>query len=125
MDEYYCHVPASIPIILEVLVILLPAVGLYLTLCWPQTSGPGVIVGEILKLEAAGGGARDDRCPICLQEFKGGDECVDLTVCRHFYHKRCIDAWLGKNCICPLCRASVCRRPASSSSTTAATPAAA
>ncbi|KAK8671611.1 hypothetical protein V6N13_038201 [Hibiscus sabdariffa] len=46
-------------------------------------------------------------CVICLEVFKDGDSCRVLPICKHLYHRFCIDQWLVKNGHCPLCRGSV------------------
>ncbi|KAK8662282.1 hypothetical protein V6N13_091866 [Hibiscus sabdariffa] len=43
-------------------------------------------------------------CVICLEVFKDGDSCRVLPICKHLYHRFCIDQWLVKNRHCPLCR---------------------
>jgi hypothetical protein len=42
-----------------------------------------------------------DECPICLDIFN--NECKILP-CKHKYHTRCINMWLERKNICPLCR---------------------
>ena len=42
-------------------------------------------------------------CPVCLQSFENGDRCRSL-LCRHIFHVQCVDLWLLKNSICPVCR---------------------
>ena len=41
-------------------------------------------------------------CVICLEEMKTGE---DLTIigCSHIYHSKCIQNWIKKKRICPLC----------------------
>ncbi|KAG4304711.1 hypothetical protein PORY_001764 [Pneumocystis oryctolagi] len=48
----------------------------------------------------------DERCVICLNNYQIGEECRELSKCKHFFHKACIDEWLmtGRN-TCPTCRA--------------------
>jgi len=43
-------------------------------------------------------------CPICLDVIQHN---VFVTVCRHKYHKSCIDQWLTKSDVCPLCRGNI------------------
>lgn len=41
-------------------------------------------------------------CAVCLSEFEAGDVLRPLP-CKHYFHRRCIDKWLKKNKVCPLC----------------------
>ncbi|KAI9342071.1 hypothetical protein DFJ73DRAFT_533747 [Zopfochytrium polystomum] len=55
------------------------------------------------------GGDGDLTCPVCCEAFADSDEpVVDLEVCAHRFHKKCIAAWFdsGKT-LCPMCRAVV------------------
>ena len=45
---------------------------------------------------------RDTTCAVCLCEIEAGDEVRQLT-CKHMYHRPCIDSWLRKRGVCPLC----------------------
>ncbi|XP_050889903.1 E3 ubiquitin-protein ligase SIS3-like [Lathyrus oleraceus] len=45
-------------------------------------------------------------CPICLEEFRVGNEVRGLP-CAHNFHVECIDEWLRMNVKCPRCRCSV------------------
>ncbi|UVC49963.1 RING-type E3 ubiquitin transferase [Theileria orientalis] len=42
-------------------------------------------------------------CSVCLEEYHEGVEIKRLP-CTHFYHKNCIDVWLNKSTICPICK---------------------
>ncbi|ORY07124.1 hypothetical protein K493DRAFT_332896 [Basidiobolus meristosporus CBS 931.73] len=43
-------------------------------------------------------------CPICLDDFKDGEEVRELPCC-HYYHLECIDPWLTtKSGTCPMCK---------------------
>ncbi|UVC54692.1 RING-type E3 ubiquitin transferase [Theileria orientalis] len=42
-------------------------------------------------------------CSVCLEEYHEGVEIKRLP-CTHFYHKNCIDLWLNKSTICPICK---------------------
>ena len=46
---------------------------------------------------------KEDKCPICLQKYKGADIIKEFT-CKHIFHKNCIYKWLKKSNICPLCK---------------------
>lgn len=43
-----------------------------------------------------------DDCVICLEQMKEGD-LVTIIYCSHIFHKYCIDMWIEKKRICPLC----------------------
>ncbi|KAM3318946.1 RING-H2 finger protein ATL39 [Capsicum chacoense] len=45
-------------------------------------------------------------CAVCLENFKAGDKCRLLPKCNHSFHAQCIDSWLQKTAVCPICRAS-------------------
>nr|GMD26559.1 E3 ubiquitin ligase BIG BROTHER-like [Ipomoea batatas] len=42
-------------------------------------------------------------CAVCLDEMETGSEETMLP-CKHIFHGRCINAWLEKANLCPLCR---------------------
>ena len=46
---------------------------------------------------------REDKCPICLQKYKGVDIIKEFP-CKHIFHKNCIFKWLNKSNKCPLCK---------------------
>lgn len=43
-------------------------------------------------------------CAVCLESFKGGEKCRLLPDCGHYFHAVCIDSWLLKTPVCPICR---------------------
>lgn len=57
--------------------------------------------------EAEKGGGNHVDCAICLQSFKAGDMCRFLPNCSHSFHVPCIDLWILKTPICPICRSWV------------------
>lgn len=48
-------------------------------------------------------GSTNTNCTICLTEFAAGDEARILP-CFHMYHRSCIDEWVKKAAVCPVCR---------------------
>ena len=46
---------------------------------------------------------KEDKCPICLQKYKGADMIKEFP-CKHIFHKKCIFKWLDKSNVCPLCK---------------------
>ncbi|KAK6280592.1 PREDICTED: probable E3 ubiquitin-protein ligase ATL44 [Theobroma cacao] len=55
---------------------------------------------------AKDGGSSPVDCAVCLENFKMGEKCRLLPLCRHSFHADCVDSWLLRNPICPICRAS-------------------
>ena len=47
----------------------------------------------------------ESRCCVCLEEYAAGDVVKVLAGCGHWYHAECIDEWLGRHNLCPVCRA--------------------
>jgi len=44
----------------------------------------------------------DRNCIICMADYEDEDEVRELK-CGHYFHKDCIDTWLKRKKICPLC----------------------
>ncbi|KAI3721386.1 hypothetical protein L2E82_32396 [Cichorium intybus] len=43
-------------------------------------------------------------CPICLEEYKDGDNVGRMEKCGHDYHVDCIKKWLLMKKLCPICK---------------------
>ena len=48
----------------------------------------------------------DNKCVVCQYEFKNGENITKLT-CGHIFHTDCVDTWLSKNKICPMCQKEI------------------
>ncbi|KAI3452409.1 hypothetical protein Pfo_009074 [Paulownia fortunei] len=44
-------------------------------------------------------------CAVCLENFRVGERCRLLPSCNHSFHAECVDLWLLRTPICPICRA--------------------
>ena len=44
-----------------------------------------------------------NNCVICFENFKLNEKIIKLN-CFHIFHKECIENWLNKNNICPVCK---------------------
>jgi len=42
-------------------------------------------------------------CRVCLSEFEA-NETLRTLPCLHRFHKHCIDEWIKRNAVCPVCR---------------------
>lgn len=52
---------------------------------------------------ADGSDSKECLCVICCCEYEAG-ESVKLLPCMHMYHQGCIDAWLERSHVCPVCQ---------------------
>ena len=51
--------------------------------------------------------AQDEtRCPICLEDYYEGAVLRHL-LCRHSFHRDCLDRWLKHKATCPICQQGV------------------
>jgi hypothetical protein len=67
-----------------------------------------ILLQSVLFEESSAANKSDSAtCPICLCEMVIGDICKELPICRHVYHTECIDEWLCRSAVCPLCRQDV------------------
>ncbi|GFY95988.1 hypothetical protein Acr_11g0002940 [Actinidia rufa] len=55
--------------------------------------------------EAREKGSSPVDCAVCLENFEVGDKCRLLPLCNHSFHAQCVDPWLLKRPVCPICRA--------------------
>ncbi|KAK4370835.1 hypothetical protein RND71_010310 [Anisodus tanguticus] len=78
--------------------------GLYLTQA--QTEAMEALIQELPKFRLKAVPTDCSECPICLEEFRMGNEVRGLP-CAHNFHVECIDEWLRLNVKCPRCRSSV------------------
>lgn len=44
-------------------------------------------------------------CPICFSNMK--NKAVKYTICKHVFHKSCLNKWLQRHSSCPCCRSYV------------------
>lgn len=52
-------------------------------------------------------------CSICLDDFANNKKkLISQLNCsgKHIFHKQCLEAWVEKNDICPLCRESILKK---------------
>ena len=48
----------------------------------------------------------DNKCVVSQYEFKNGEEVTKLS-CGHLFHSECVDTWLSKNKVCPMCHKEI------------------
>ena len=45
-------------------------------------------------------------CIICLEEITSSSKVIALR-CAHVYHEHCVNAWMKKKSLCPICYTKV------------------
>jgi len=65
----------------------------------PPASKESIEVMEKVEIEEGGGG----ECVVCLEEFEVGGVVKEMP-CKHRFHGKCIEKWLGIHGSCPVCR---------------------
>jgi len=63
--------------------------------------------GYSLSLQNVLKANHSETCPICFEDYKDGDALTALPKCEHRFHPQCINGWLVKSPLCPLCRGNV------------------
>ncbi|KAG2297903.1 hypothetical protein Bca4012_009091 [Brassica carinata] len=58
---------------------------------------------ESMPRVVIGGDKEVGGCPICLEEWVEGDVAAEMP-CKHEFHSKCVEEWLGRHATCPLCR---------------------
>jgi hypothetical protein len=48
----------------------------------------------------------DSKCAVCQYDFNEGEKVTKLT-CNHLFHAPCVDEWLLKNKVCPICKKEI------------------
>lgn len=67
-------------------------------------AGAGAKGGSHASTDASSeDGGQESLCVICCCEYEAG-EPIKLLPCLHMYHQGCIDAWLGRSHVCPVCQ---------------------
>ena len=64
------------------------------------------LLKECTEIKFSIGEHRDRVCPISLDEFKEGDDLVELP-CKHLFLKDNINTWFKNKSTCPVCREKV------------------
>ncbi|KAG8883142.1 hypothetical protein FRB98_003287 [Tulasnella sp. 332] len=50
---------------------------------------------------------KEERCPICLDDYGQEDTVMGIAECGHFFHKDCFQPWLKTSRTCPYCRQNI------------------
>ncbi|KAG8898249.1 Ubiquitin-conjugating enzyme 13, partial [Tulasnella sp. 403] len=47
---------------------------------------------------------KEERCPICLDDYEEKDHVMGIPDCDHYFHESCLKQWLETANTCPYCR---------------------
>jgi len=61
---------------------------------------------RVVGVDSEGSDKDSTHCVICLGDFRTGDN-VRRLACLHLFHVNCVDNWLSRNRICPVCRVDI------------------
>ena len=61
---------------------------------------------EVRPYQRAAGETEDACCSVCLSQLEAGEDAKYLP-CKHVYHPECIDRWLERSKLCPVCKRDV------------------
>ncbi|KAK1350770.1 hypothetical protein LUQ84_000050 [Hamiltosporidium tvaerminnensis] len=106
---FFVQLFLQIPPVLTILILVL----LWRTFSVPEDQSMDIQYIETLPLitykhENSKNMAFNDNtiCCICLEPYIQGDQ-IRCLYCHHIFHKICVDPWLCRTCICPICRKSI------------------
>ncbi|XP_076899529.1 E3 ubiquitin-protein ligase ATL23-like [Bidens hawaiensis] len=70
------------------------------------TTGNGLSAAELDKLPATTGNQLGlaTECSICLDDIQAEQPARVVPGCNHGFHLQCVDTWLARNPVCPVCR---------------------
>jgi hypothetical protein len=75
-------------------------------------AAPVVVKLRYFRYSAEGTRASEEAgvCAICREVLEHGENCSEVSDCRHLFHRNCIDEWLKSKTTCPMCRGDVVER---------------
>ncbi|UYI27072.1 RING-H2 finger protein ATL66 [Encephalitozoon cuniculi] len=103
------RIPLAVQIFLHIPIVLVAVIVFYLFLSFGIEERGGLSDKEIEKIPLcpySGQEFINKGCIICLEDFEDGGYVRSLD-CGHAFHKECVDRWLRKNFVCPICRSKM------------------
>ncbi|WEL39296.1 RING-type domain-containing protein [Encephalitozoon hellem] len=99
-------IPLAVQIFLHIPILLVAVIVFYLFLSFGIEEEGGLSDKEIERIPLCPYSSQEfisKGCIICLEDFEDGG-CVRNLGCGHVFHRECVDKWLRKNFVCPVCR---------------------
>ena len=66
---------------------------------------PPEIIGLLPKTEIVE--QTEEKCMVCFSVYEEGEVKTVIPNCKHDFHFECLESWLGKEKVCPLCKQEV------------------
>lgn len=57
--------------------------------------------------EESGISQDDARCAICIEDYQENEVLCKLPECQHHFHEKCLNEWVSRRPLCPLCKATI------------------
>ncbi|KAF7027002.1 hypothetical protein CFC21_039072 [Triticum aestivum] len=97
-----------------------PAWGAQMVAPPPRGVDPELLRSLPVTVHRAADGVGLVECAVCLAELENGEEARFLPRCGHGFHAGCVNRWLASHTTCPLCRVTVGKPDALTSTTSLA-----
>uniref|UniRef100_A0A914H612 RING-type domain-containing protein n=1 Tax=Globodera rostochiensis TaxID=31243 RepID=A0A914H612_GLORO len=83
--------------------------GEHSTLITTTTTNNAIMSGVLSEASNSSTTVDNDRslCSICLEEYVAYDKLKVLRICKHNFHRACVDKWIAIMKQCPICRVVV------------------
>lgn len=57
---------------------------------------------KLIKFKDSNILTEEGMCAVCLDDYES-DDSLRILLCKHHFHRKCVDEWLKINKTCPLC----------------------
>ena len=66
---------------------------------------PPELINTLEKIEVKENS--DQKCTICFSQYEEKQIITKIQNCKHDFHFECLEEWLGKEKVCPVCKQEI------------------